>query len=130
MTKHQLKTWVQTQFKPHSLEAWLMRLVCSYKGCSAFDQLNDIVHHGCSSGCISVLIYYHDCVKFYARFEEEIWAKITDFRESTGFTMGQFLDGFNTSIDDPTSFKTSLAWFAVEHTAHHLLAQCLGENTW
>ena len=131
MTKQALKNLIKTQFKPNSLEAWLVRLVCNDKGCSASSRLNDIVQHGCISGCVSELIYYNDCLKFYTRFEEQIWERVNDFRESTGFTMGQFLDGFNTALDDVLVFKTYLAWFAVEHTAHHLLAQCLGEaKTW
>ena len=131
MTKQTLKHLVKAQFKTNSIEAWLIRLVCKEKGCSASDKLYDIVRHGCISGCISELIYYNDCLKFYTRFEEEIWARVNDFRESTGFTLGQFLDGFASSLEDAVAFKTYLAWFAVEHTAHHLLAQCLeGENTW
>ena len=132
MTNQQFKCLAKAQFKADSIEAWLVRLVCSVKGCKAFDKLNDIVQHGCISGCVSELIYYNDTLKFYTRFEEQIWEHITEFRTSTGLTMGQFLDSFSSSLEDPLTFKNNLAWFAVEHTAHKLLHQYLdgGNCSW
>ncbi len=128
ITKKALKDYLSEQFpnryqRRRSLEAWLIRRLCEECGTLIESRLNDIVNHGCVSGCVSELIYTSDCLKFYGKYEEKIWELVEDFLENTGETLGQFLDAFRTTVDDPHSFKTMFAWFAVEETAHRLIAQ-------
>ena len=84
-------------------------------------KLKDLVNHGCISGCFSPLIYNYDCKKFFIRYEEQIWELIEEFKESTGQTLGQFIDSFQYKIEDETNFKTYLSWFAVEETAFKII---------
>ena len=125
MTKRSLKTLLKTDFNKPSLESWLIKNVCQRVGCNAFDALDDISTHGCESGCVSELIYTTDCLRFYRRFETHIWERVHEFLENTGQTLGQFLDSFSSKIEDETSFKIKLTWFAVEETAHQLVCRFL-----
>jgi hypothetical protein len=125
MTKQQLKQLIKTDIHTRSLDAWLIRNVCNHVGCPPFDSLDDITRHGCESGCVPELIYTTDCLHFYQRFEANIWDIIRTFLEDTGQSLGQFLDGFSSDIQDEITFKVKLTWFAVEETAHKLACRLL-----
>lgn len=90
------------------------------------DQLQDIVNHGCSSGCVGEVIYTYDCIKFYNKYEDAIWEIVDDFRNNTGQTLGEFIDSFNFTIEDQDRLKVCLCWFAVEQVAYQLLSQIQG----
>lgn len=105
--------------RKRSLEAWLIRFVCSNP--YYLDTLRDITKHGCISGCLNPLIYHDDCRRFYDRYETKIWDVIEEFRNDTGQSFGQFLDSFKYAIDNETALKTYLAWFAIEEIAYRIL---------
>jgi hypothetical protein len=42
--------------------------------------------------------------------------------DSTGESLGDFIDHLRPAVVDLVSLKTTLSWFAVEETAHQLLA--------
>ena len=73
----------------------------------------------------SEVLYTLDCLRFYKRFEANIWDIVRTFLKETGQSMGQFLDGFSSDIQDETTFKVTLTWFAVEETAHKLACRLL-----
>lgn len=126
ITKHALYAYIQTQF-PHryqrkaSLVPWFVRVVCSRIGYSINGQLQDIVNHGCSSGCVGEVVYTSDCVALYRKYEKSIWDMVEEFRESTGQTLGQFIDSFRDGIEDEDTLKVFLLWFAVEQIASQIL---------
>ncbi len=127
LTKLKLKKYLIELFpnefdRKKSLEAWLIRLVCQDSGYEPSSKLKDITNHGCVSGCVNPLIYHSDCAQFYLEFETQICELIEAFMDSTGQTLGQFLDSFRVTIDSQNMFKTYLAWFAVEETAYHILS--------
>jgi len=126
MTKTELKRYLINQFeysyeRKRSLENWLIRFVCNEQGCPPQGKLTDIITSGCISGCVGSLIYISDCIKFYTKYEEQIWNLICEVRENTGQTLGQFLDSFSCSLEDNDSLKVYLSWFAIEQTAYKLL---------
>lgn len=132
MTKTALRQYLTQRFtcqhkRQHSIEYWLIRFVCRGRGYSPQGQLEDIVHHGCSSGCVGELIYTCDCLKFYQKYEDKIWELVYEFRQDTGQTLGQFIDSFSSVIEDEDSLKVSLGWFAIEQTAFRILND-LGGN--
>ncbi|MDF1816215.1 MAG: hypothetical protein P1V20_28705 [Verrucomicrobiales bacterium] len=71
--------------------------------------LDDLEYHGCVSGMVSDLIYYHDTIAFFETHEEEILylAKEYDFHPSI-VALGE------------TGVKNSLAWFAFETLAREV----------
>jgi len=126
ITKNSLKTYLNTNYsnpneRNHSLENWLIRVICQRTGYSAQGQLNDIVTHGCISGCVGELIYYGDCIEFYIKYEKQIWELIYNFMQNTG-QMGQFIDSFRLQIEDETSLKVNLSWFAIEQISFQLIS--------
>jgi len=103
-----------------SIERWLLSYASFYEneGYRLNQFLSDVVTHGCASGIISSLIYTHECISFYDRFESDIWELISDHLDCSGLTFGQFIDSFNDiEADCIESFKNMLAWFAVETVA-------------
>jgi len=112
-----------------SVKSWVIKWVCGSVGYNPINLLTDLTHHGCISGIVSDLIYTHDCVNFYTRFEADIWNIIAQFLDSTGETIGSFIDHLRPEILDLDGLKTTLAWFAVEETAHRLLGILKGENS-
>ncbi len=129
ITKNSLKTYLTTNYsnkfeKNHSLENWLIRIICQRTGYTAEGQLKDIVTHGCISGCVGELIYYADCIAFYSKYEKQIWELIYNFMQNTGQSLGQFIDSFSVQIEDETNLKVYLSWFAIEQISFQLIS-CL-----
>lgn len=121
MTKSALKKHLKTLARD-SVKAWMIRWICQQVGVTPTDLLRSVTGHGCQSGCVPALIYTNDCLAFYDHFESDIWALVTDFLDSTGESLGDFIDHLRPAVVDLVSLKTTLSWFAVEETAHQLLA--------
>jgi len=89
--------------------------------------IEDLMQHGCQSGMVSELIYYHDTVKFYEEFKTEIKAMFKESLEETGFKSPKEL--FGDKWDDEDFFaeedlnKNLLAWFAYEETVKNIAYQ-------
>ena len=82
------------------------------------EEIKDIASFGCINGTCAELIYYDDTVKFYDRFEDEIWDLLVATSESHGFEsvfdfFGSFPKDFKDVFSDKT-FKNTLVWFAVD----------------
>ena len=122
--KGQLKTCGQK-----SVKAWVIRWVCGSVGVTPTDRLSDLSRHGCGSGMISELIYTHDCIRFYDRYEASILEIVDEFLDSTGETFGEFITHLHPEVFDLVSLKNALAWFAVEETAYRLLEGFEGEDS-
>ena len=106
MTKETIKGWVLNEVKDGSIN------------------LEEIVKHGCVSGCVSSLIYYEDTVLFHDKFEEEIWEMLYDEHEEFGFkSIPEYIASFNGSkeVGSLMQFKNLLAWYAVENVARQIL---------
>ncbi|NBV83994.1 hypothetical protein EBR57_07740 [bacterium] len=127
MTKKHLRALLK-KCGPNTVQAWVIRWVCGSVGTNPIDLLTNLTHHGCISGIVSDLIHTHDCLNFYARFEADIWEIIAQFLDSTGETIGSFIDNIHPEILDLDALKTTLSWFAVEQTAAQLLERFEGSN--
>jgi len=70
---------------------------------------DELLHHGCSSGMISKLIYYYDTHKFYDKHYNEI---------------EEIRDEYEDSLGQPLSIRGDLknffSWFAFEQTAYQI----------
>ena len=126
ITKASLKRYIYELFpdkydRKYSIENWLIRYICKYSDDSE-SFLKELSINGCSSGCINSLIYNQDCLKFYVKYESEIWEKIREYIESVDYkNFGEFVSSFNVYMEDETIFKINLAWFAVEIAAFKIL---------
>ena len=71
--------------------------------------LSDLFQHGCISGMVGSLIYYHDTHKFFETHYDEIELIRQGYEETTGEPL---------IIKD--DLKNRLAWFAFDETAYKL----------
>ena len=106
MTKETIRQWVEDRVKDEDIH------------------LEDVIEHGCVSGCVSSLIYYSDTVKFYDKFEDEIWDMLEEDTNQFGNdnilqTISQFNGAKNVGGLD--QFKNLLAWYSVEETCRKIL---------
>ena len=80
------------------------------------DELNDIVEHGCASGCASNHIYYTDTVSFYDEHESVICDYITDAIGSEFLT-----ETFDNNEGNLTGYKNDIVWTFIELYAMELI---------
>ena len=80
------------------------------------DELNDIVEHGCASGCAHQHIYYSDNVSFYDKYEDDIVEYITDAIGSEFLT-----ETFDNNEGSLTGYKNDIVWTFVELYAMELI---------
>lgn len=69
----------------------------------------DILQHGCQSGIVSGLIYYHDTKNFYIRYMDDI----EELYEETTNNIGE-------QMQIGTPMYNWFAWFGFEETVHRL----------
>jgi len=106
MTKETIKQWVEDKVKDEEIH------------------LEDVIEHGCVSGCVSSLIYYSDTVKFYDKFEDEIWDMLEEDTNQFGNdNILQTISQFNGSknVGNLYQFKNLLTWYSVEETCRKIL---------
>ena len=80
------------------------------------DELNDIVEHGCASGCAHQHIYYSDTVSVYDEYHEEICDYIRDAIGSEFLT-----ETFDNNEANLTGFKNDIVWTFIELYAMELI---------
>ena len=80
------------------------------------DELNDIVEHGCASGCATNHIYYTDTVSFYDEHESAICDYITDAIGSEFLTQT-----FDNNEGMLTGYKNDIVWTFIELYAMELI---------
>ena len=81
-------------------------------GTYSLDELDDIVQHGCASGCATSHMYYAETEKFFDDFENEIIQYLTE-------SLGE--DGLQETIEnnegDLQGYKNDVAWTFIELVA-------------
>ena len=80
------------------------------------EELNDIVEHGCVSGCANNHIYYSDNVSFYDQHEDAIVEYITDAIGSEFLT-----ETFDNNEGMLTGYKNDIVWTFIELYAMELI---------
>ena len=80
------------------------------------DELNDIVEHGCASGCAHQHIYYSECKSFYDTYESDILDYITDTIGSEFLT-----ETFDNNEGNLTGYKNDIVWTFIELYAMELI---------
>jgi hypothetical protein len=95
------------QSKPHSLQAAVAREALNHEDIQCF--FSDLLQHGCISGMVGSLIYYHDTHKFFDTHYDEIEKLRLDYQDNIGEPL---------EIKD--NLKNFLAWFSFEQTAYQL----------
>lgn len=68
--------------------------------------INDVLNYGCSSGCVSSLIYYSDTDKFFHKYSDEVLEMLDDAKKEYGITF---------EIN-----SNNLAWFGYEETLRNI----------
>ena len=86
------------------------------KNVYTIEELNDIVEHGCASGCAHQHIYYSDNVSFYNKYEDDIVEYITDAIGSEFLT-----ETFDNNEGSLTGYKNDIVWTFVELYAMELI---------
>ena len=86
------------------------------KNVYTIDELNDIVEHGCASGCAHQHIYYSDTLKFFDRYEDTICEYITDAIGSEFLT-----ETFDNNEGNLTGYKNDIVWTFIELYAMELI---------
>lgn len=88
------------------------------------ETIEEIVRCGCAAG-FSPFIYYYDTVKFYDRFEKEIWDLILEAAQNNfSETLIEFLSDLagSKNVGSLEQFKNLLCWFAVEQVCLEIQA--------
>jgi len=80
------------------------------------EELNDIVEHGCASGCAHQHIYYSDTVSFYDEYSEDILDYIRDAIGSEFLT-----ETFDNNEGNLTGYKNDIVWTFIELYAMQLI---------
>ena len=80
------------------------------------EELNDIVEHGCASGCANNHIYYKDTVSFYDQYSDDIVEYITDVIGSEFLT-----ETFDNNEGNLTGYKNDIVWTFIELYAMELI---------
>ena len=83
-------------------------------------RLRQLAEHGCMSGMVGGLIYYHDTCAFFEKHKLEIQTMLSTDLGDFGVSMQEMFPDWDTS--DPlvmgTQNQNLLAWYAFERTAH------------
>ena len=80
------------------------------------EELNDIVEHGCASGCANNHIYYSDTVRFFDQYSDDICEYITDAIGSEFLT-----ETFDNNEGNLTGYKNDIVWTFIELYAMELI---------
>ena len=80
------------------------------------DELNDIVEHGCASGCAHSHIYYSDTNSFFDEHESDICDYIVDAIGSEYLT-----ETFDNNEGMLTGYKNDIVWTFIELYAMELI---------
>ena len=88
------------------------------------DELNDIVEHGCASGCAHQHIYYSECKSFYDTYESDIIDYITDAIGSEFLT-----ETFDNNEGSLIGYKNDIVWTFIELYAMELIDNINNEET-
>ena len=84
----------------------------------------DVLHYGCQSGTVGFLIYYHDTIAFYKKYNEEINGLLSETMAETGIYDLCDLFGDKWDKEDPLAQDTYnqnlLAWFGFEETLRNI----------
>ena len=123
LTKQSLKN-----FKNESDNA-LTKYVCRYiinhceKGVKVSDFIENILKCGCASGIVGELVYYHDTLKFYKKFQHEIVDLLNNLLRDCDCSTSE-LFGDKWDKEDPLACEEHnqnlLAWFGFEETMHNI----------
>ena len=89
----------------NEVEDWLS----NYDETDKKSYLEDLQQHGCVSGMVGNLIYYHDTCKFYNKHRQEIFALVEDYCANTGYSLKEFLQGANHFPLDKEELEALLA---------------------
>lgn len=89
--------------------------------------IKDVLQHGCQSGIVGELIYYHDTVEFFEKYKRDIVNLLNNSLDQTGYTSPAELFGDKWDIEDPLAEDTQnqnlLAWFGFEETCYNIASQ-------
>jgi len=80
------------------------------------DELNDIVEHGCASGCANNHIYYAETVLFFNQYENDIVEYIRDAIGSEFLT-----ETFDNNEGNLRGYKNDIVWTFIELYAMELI---------
>jgi len=80
--------------------------------------LDDVTTHGCISGCVSGVIYYHETEQLFKDNLKDILDTLSEYEEDTG--VNPVVTAAEDSID---TLPNKLVWFVVELVAYHLVAE-------
>ena len=103
------------------LEKKVINIILSHGSTSEMECfISDLLQHGCISGMVSKLIYYHDTVKFYKKYKSEIQKLLTSQLSEYGYNSPSEIFGNKWDNEDPFCEEdlnqNLLAWFSVEET--------------
>ena len=86
------------------------------KNAYTIEELNDIVEHGCASGCAHQHIYYTDTVSFYDEYSDTINDYIRNVIGSEFLT-----ETFDNNEGNLTGYKNDIVWTFIELYAMELI---------
>jgi len=78
------------------------------------EELQDIAHHGCASGCAGGMIYYSETIALFDKYRDDLFEIMENWQDETGETPRIPLgDGF-------TQFANAVVWTCAEIVAYEM----------
>jgi hypothetical protein len=117
ITKSAIRKAAETALERH-VASWIIGMADDY-GNGPAGVIRDLQYGGCSSGMVSHLIYTSDCVRFYEKHRQDIWALACERAENMGES-NVFSMLANCNHLDPADYDSVanfLAWFGFEEAA-------------
>lgn len=89
-------------------------------------EMREIYNHGAGGG-FRFLTFFHDTVKLYDRFEDELWEMLSRDASDLGYDnvcsmIGELPMGIQ--IDTSYEFKNFVVWYAAEQLASEAVSHC------
>ncbi|WCS68877.1 hypothetical protein Goe20_02610 [Bacillus phage vB_BsuM-Goe20] len=103
-------------------------------GMSGFDKeekinyLEDVTQRGCTTGCVSEVIYTNDINDIFKDNTDDILERLTDISEEYDYDAVQTAMSRLGYDKDYTMFPTAAVWLIIENTAGMLLADLENEE--
>lgn len=86
-------------------------------GTYTHNELAEIAHHGCESGCATTMIYYSDTEKLFDQYRDDLFEIMSNWMDETGQDSTGLPDYVTKRTGTFRLFANAVVWFCAEVVA-------------